>query len=252
MIVNKLKKLRKNKLVKILLLILIIIIILKVLPIEVYARAGGGGGGSSGGGGGGGSAGSSSGSSGYSNNPISTIIGWIIFIVISFSSAIVMKIKITKYRYNATNSFKDTDWSYPELIKRVEKTYFILQKAWTKNDIKLAKSYLTKELYETYDAKLQWMEVSNKRNVLKKIRLLNVYPLSLKDEKGNKKDIVYMYIKGKMVDYTINTITNEVIEGDSISRSFVEYWVFVKNHNNEWVLSKIYQHDELDKIPIYN
>ena len=249
MIVNKLKKLRKNKLVKILLLILIIIIILKLLPVEVYARAGGGGGGSSGGSGGG-TGSSSSGGSGYNSNPISTIIGWIIFIVVSCSSVIVMKIKITKYRYNAVNSFKDTNWNYHELVKRVEKTYFILQKAWTDNNIKLAKSYLTKELYESYDAKLQWMEVSNKKNVLKKIKLLNVYPISLKDETGNKNDMVYMYIKGKMVDYTINTITNEVIEGDAISRSFVEYWVFVKNHNNEWVLSKIYQYDELDSIPI--
>ncbi|MBR3162108.1 MAG: Tim44 domain-containing protein [Bacilli bacterium] len=248
MVFNKFKK---NKLVKIILLVLIIIIILKLLPIQVYARAGGGGGGS-GGGGGGGSAGSSSGGSGYNSNPISNILGWIVFISITFSSAIVMKIKITKYRYNAAKEFKNTDWNYRELIKRVEKTYFILQKAWTKNDIKPAKSYLTKELYESYDSKLQWMEVSNKRNVLKKIRLLNVYPISVKDEKGNKNDIVYMYIKGKMVDYTINILTNEVIEGDNISRSFVEYWVFVKNHKNEWVLSKIYQHDELDNIPMYN
>ena len=40
---------------------------------------------------------------------------------------------------------------------QAEKTYFILQKAWTKNEINLAKDYLTKELYENYKSKLQWM-----------------------------------------------------------------------------------------------
>ena len=96
------------------------------------------------------------------------------------------------------------------------------------------------------------MELGHKKNILKKIRLLNVYPISVSDEKGNKNDKVYMYIKGKMVDYTINTNTNEVIEGNEISKSFIEYWLFVKNRNGEWVLSKIYQYDELDVIPYYN
>lgn len=39
----------------------------------------------------------------------------------------------------------------------VEKAYFVLQKAWKKNEINLAKDYLTKELYENYKSKLQWM-----------------------------------------------------------------------------------------------
>ena len=58
-----------------------------------------------------------------------------------------------------------------------------------------------------------------------------------------------MYIKGKMIDYIINTKTNEVIEGNVMSSVFTEYWLFVKNKKGEWVLSKIYQRDELNTIP---
>lgn len=233
------------------LLILLLVVALQTIPTSVEARAGGGGGSS---GGSGGSSGShtSSHSSSSSNDPLSRIFGILTFVIVSSSSIIVMRVKITKYRYNARKDFKDTDWNYKELVKRVEKTYFILQKAWTKNDIKLAKGYLTKELYENYKSKLEWMELGHKKNILKKIKLLNVYPISVSDEKGNKNDKVYMYIKGKMVDYTINTNTNEVIEGNGISKSFIEYWLFVKNRNGEWVLSKIYQYDELDVIPYYN
>ena len=66
-----------------------------------------------------------------------------------------MKEKITKYRYDTRNDFKDKKLNYKELVMQAEKTYFVLQKAWTKNEINLAKDYLTKELYENYKSKLQ-------------------------------------------------------------------------------------------------
>lgn len=68
-----------------------------------------------------------------------------------------MKEKITKYRYDTRNDFKDKRLNYKELVMQAEKTYIVLQKAWTKNEINLAKDYLTKELYENYKSKLQWM-----------------------------------------------------------------------------------------------
>lgn len=58
-----------------------------------------------------------------------------------------------------------------------------------------------------------------------------------------------MYIKRKMIDYIINTKANEVIEENGMSSVFIEYWLFVKNKKGEWVLSKIYQRDELNTIP---
>ena len=68
-----------------------------------------------------------------------------------------MKEKITKYRYDTRNDFKDKKLNYKELVMQAEKTYIVLQKAWTKNEINLAKDYLTKELYENYKSKLQWV-----------------------------------------------------------------------------------------------
>lgn len=55
-----------------------------------------------------------------------------------------MKEKITKYRYDTRNDFKDKKLNYKELVMQVEKTYFVLQKAWTKNEINLAKVILRK------------------------------------------------------------------------------------------------------------
>lgn len=94
------------------------------------------------------------------------------------------------------------------------------------------------------------MEINNKQNILKKIKFLKVYPIALKDENGNINNKVYMYINGKMIDNIINTKTNEIIEGDKENRQFIEYWLFIKNKNEKWLLSKIYQEDELNKIPL--
>ena len=50
-----------------------------------------------------------------------------------------------------------------------------------------------------------------------------------------------------MVDYIINTETNEKIEGNDYSKSFVEFWKFVKK-DEKWVLAKILQKDEENLI----
>ena len=52
-----------------------------------------------------------------------------------------------------------------------------------------------------------------------------------------------------MVDYTIDTETKEIIDGKNtiFGVSFIEYWKFVRK-GDKWVLSKILQNDEKDKI----
>lgn len=58
-----------------------------------------------------------------------------------------------------------------------------------------------------------------------------------------------MYIKGKMIDYTINTKTKEIIDGANSTKSFIEYWLFIKAEKGKWLLNKIYQVNELGSIP---
>ena len=96
---------------------------------------------------------------------------------------------------------------------------------------------------------MTFWRIGNKRNILKKIKLINLKPVSVIDDEDNSKDLIWFYIKGSMVDYTINTITNEIIDGNNsiFGIPFVEYWKFVRK-NDKWVLSKILQADEKDKI----
>ena len=60
------------------------------------------------------------------------------------------------------------------------------------------------------------------RNVLKRIRLLDIKPVFVHDEEDDTKDFIWFYLKGKMVDYVINTDTLEKVEG-SIPKSTLSF-----------------------------
>lgn len=135
--------------------------------------------------------------------------------------------------------------NYANTKKRIEDTYFTVQRAWANGDMSLASSFMTPELMKSFKIKLQWMNFSNKKNIMKKIRLLDEYPISLD---CTTKDKMWVYIKGKMVDYVIDVNTHEVMSGLNIGKAFIEYWLFTKNENDEWVLSKILQKNEFNKV----
>lgn len=256
---------------------LLILFVMLGNSMEVYAqnltdncnvmqlRAGGGGGGGSGGSGGG-TGGNGSGrlhgrGGGFvcnHHNVILCVFDYVAIVIIFFAtasiSAIVLYFKIIRSSINSRKymrliSKNDFLWKYKNIEKQVIDTYYIVQNAWTNMNMEMAKDYMDDDLYELFRQKIDWMEIGNKRNVLKKIKLINLKPVSVIDDEDNSKDLIWFYIKGSMVDYTINTKTNEIIDGNNsiFGISFIEYWKFVRK-NDKWVLSKILQVDEKDKI----
>ena len=212
---------------------------------------------------GGGSSGSHSSSGGSSSSrhygrrgyssPLSNIISAIIFIIIIFASTIILYFKVLRASFNSKRYLKlldnkDITFKYKTIEKRVIETFYVVEEAWTNNDISKAKDYMDKDLYENFKSKLEWMDINNRRNILKKIRLVNLKPVSVYDDKDDNKDLIWFYIKGKMIDYIVDTKTKSIVSGDTKNKSFVEFWKFVKNENNEWVLSEILQEDESKKI----
>lgn len=219
-----------------------------------FLRAGGGGASSSGGSSGGSSSRHTTGSN-RRNRPTSIlerILGNIVFFIIFFFSAIVFYLKVLRSSINSkgllrTLDDKDKNWNYKEIESQVINTFYSVQESWTNMDMTPSKEYMADDLYETFSTKLVWMQMGNKRNVLKKIKLVNLKPVSIHDDEDDSKDLIWFYIKGKMIDYIINTETNEKIEGNDFSKSFVEFWKFVKK-DDRWVLAKILQRDEASLI----
>lgn len=220
-------------------------------PITIL-RAGGGSSGGSHSSSGGSSSSRHYGRRGYSS-PLSNIISAIIFILILFASTIILYFKVLRASFNSKRYLrlldnKDITWKYKTIENRVIETFYVVEEAWTNNDMVKAKDYMDKDLYENFKSKLEWMDINNRRNILKKIRLVNLKPVSVYDDKDDNKDLIWFYIKGKMIDYIVDTKTKSIVSGDTKNKSFAEFWKFVKNENNKWVLSEILQEDESSKI----
>ena len=214
------------------------------------------GGGSSGGSGGGGSSGGSSGhhSTGRgSSDPISTVIGFVLFLLVSSAAAIVFRFRLSRYARNTKRLLKllqkkDSAWKYKHIQSRVKEAFYAIQRAWTASDMQPARQYLSETLFDSFQTKLSWMKIRGQRNVLERIRLVEAIPVALHDDEDDRQDFVWFYIKGRMVDYTLDLETDEVLDGSTMPSSFAEYWQFTRTSENRWVLDQILQEDEGDSI----
>lgn len=247
--------------------IIIILMLISCISITAYAedvdayysdsiitlRAGGGGG--SGGGGSGGGGGGSSHHSGTGRQPtlFESIIQFIMMPFVLFSSSIIFYIKLTKRSRKAKKLMtqmmqSDNAWKYKTISSTVKDSFIAIQTAWSNMDMSPASQYMSDELCDSFQTKLNWMAYRNQKNVLENIQLSQALPVAVHDDCDDSRDYIWFYIKGKMVDYIIDTNTQLKVSGNTSVTSFVEYWQFTRKENN-WVLNKILQKNESDQIP---
>ena len=142
----------------------------------------------------------------------------------------------------------DNAWKFKDISDTVSNSFYAIQTAWADLDMTPASQYMSDDLFDRFQAKLNWMKYRKEKNILERVQLLHVLPVAVHDDSDNSRDFVWFYIKGKMVDYTINTETQLKISGSTAPASFVEYWQFIRKENT-WVLNEILQKDEADQIP---
>lgn len=226
-------------------------------PIYVLRAGGGSSGGGGGGGGGGGSSGGSHshgrGGSG-SDNPFVLLMPLGAFLLITSAATVAYRLRLSKYARNTKKLLamlerRDSAWKYKNIQRQVKTAYFAVQKAWTQMDLSISKAYMTHALTESFHTKLSWMQYQRRRNVLKKVKLSDAIPVALYDDPDDSKDFVWFYIKGRMIDYTIDTDTKAVVDGSTLPDSFEEYWQFTRTPGGGWVLNQILQKDEAEQIP---
>lgn len=222
----------------------------------ITLRAGGGGSGGGGGGGGGGSGGGGSAhhsGTGSQTSRLGSILHFIITPFILFSSSIIFYIRLSKRSRKAKKLMKqmmqsDNVWKYKDIISTVNDGFIAIQTAWSSMDLSSAAQYLSSDLYDSFQVKLNWMDYRNQKNIIKNIQLVQALPVAVYDDADNSRDYIWFYIKGKMTDYIIDTNTQRKISGSTSPASFVEYWQFIRKEDS-WVLNEILQKDETDQIP---
>ena len=108
-------------------------------------------------------------------------------------SSIVLYVKVVRSSINSKKYLKmlgkkDTTWRYKNIEKQAIKTFYSIQKSWTNMDMSPSQEYMSKDLYEAFNIKLNFMEMQNKRNVLKMINLFDIKPVSVYDNEDDDKN----------------------------------------------------------------
>ncbi|SCY57149.1 Tim44 domain-containing protein [Desulfoluna spongiiphila] len=222
-------------------LVTLIIILLCLLPESILARAGGGGGGGgfSGGGSGGGAGGSL----------IAILLAPFLF-VYSLVMTILLAKKNTKSKALLSRlEALDSSWDMNKTKARIEMAFFKVQEAWTRRNQEVAKAYMSERLYNKHKTQTDQMLSQNRQNILEQINLTNAQIVEVADFKDDTKDRLWTFIRGSMIDYTIDTETGDILSGKSdTAESFQELWKFMKNDKNEWILDEIDQNIEFTDL----
>ena len=229
-------------------------LLLVLLAVPVWGRAGGGGGSSGGGSGsfGGGSHSSyHSGSSGSRGSGLAGVIlqaGVVFFAVSGGTIVLLRKARAARARSRKAMAFYaqlGDNWDYREIQRQVEETYFQVQECWRRMDVSYGAPYLSQELMEEFDSKIQWMQVRGEAVVQRNVKLLSAMPVYVEDNPGEEYDMIWYLIHGKMTGYYIDVNTRKVVRGNTRPEVFFEYWKFVYR-GERWVLQEIKQKDEMD------
>ena len=240
----------KNK--KYILILAVILLVLFAVP--VWGRAGGGGSSGSGGGGGSSSSGGGSYTSHRSYYKGGNVAGMILQAVVVFFTAsggtivLIRKAMAARAKSRKAMAFYarlGDNWDYREIQRQVEETYFQVQECWRRMDAAYGAPYLSEELLEEFDSKIQWMQVRGEAVVQRNVKLLSAMPVYVEDNPGEEYDMIWYLIHGKMTGYYIDVNTRKVIRGNTRPEAFFEYWKFVYR-GERWVLQEIKQKDEMD------
>lgn len=200
-----------------------------------FARAGGGGG------------------TGGSGGGIFTTILAFILAPIFFIYSVIVTIKLT-HRNNKVQDLTaelakgDKIWNYRNMMATVEQTFFKVQQAWMQRNQDLAKEVMSERIYQKHKLQTDEMIVNGTKNILEKMNLEEVMIISISDYHDNSEDTFSAYLRGSMIDYTINDKTTAVLSGDnSQPETFKEIWTFVRDRN-KWVLDEIDQNVTISDI----
>lgn len=136
---------------------------------------------------------------------------------------------------------QDTFWNEKKLKKKVREQYFIIQNAWSNQDIEILKQHLSEYLYEQWQMKIEWQQFQEQSNLLEHIQLFKVMIVDLYDAIDNHQDYFWVYIEGKMQDSFIE----EGQVTDSHNETFVGYWKFIR-HGNDILLDEMKQQGEVE------
>lgn len=217
-------------------------LILSGIVFYTFGRAGSGGGGhSSGGHSGGGSGYGSRGNHGY-GSIWSLVFYSIAFLLCTLIATIYnheKKEANKKKTRKIIDSSNDKFWQYDLLCDLTERMFLTIQDAWMERSLDSVSTIVTGNFYYKHIEILNEMIFNNQKNIIEDITISSIEILGCQDYLDDDLDNFTALIKGKLVDYIIDTNTNEILKNNSKrSESFTDLFIFTRSEG-QWLLNDI-------------
>ena len=202
----------------------IVTILLLLGPEVVLARAGGGGGGG-----------------GHGKGSWLNIIALPILLIYSAIITQQVRKRNRACRFLLARLKKlDPIWDLDAIRNRISQVFFKVQQAWTERDQNIARDCMSSAIFEKHKMQTDQMISQHRRNVLEDINLIETDIVDVEDFTDNRKDQFWVYVKGSMIDYTVDDKTGSLVSGNEKAEKFTELWKFLRI-GDTWVLDEIDQ-----------
>ena len=142
---------------------------------------------------------------------------------------------------------QDPAWDLDSIKHRIAQVFFKVQQAWMARDQNLARDCMSDAIFEKHKIQTDQMIAEHRKNILESINLIETDVVDVEDFSDNKKDRFWVYLKGSMIDYTIDDTTDRIVSGQQKPEEFTELWKFIRAGDN-WILDEIDQKVSLFKL----
>lgn len=116
---------------------------------------------------------------------------------------------------------RDPAFTETALQERISNIYVQMQNAWTAKDFKLMRPYFTDTMYAQFDRQLDALRKSGQTNFVDRIAVLGVALRGWFQQEGN--DCMVARVRTRIVDYTVDDKTGNVVSGSNSREKFMEY-----------------------------
>ena len=184
------------------------------------------------------------GGSGHSPQPVRRVTASLVVPAnMAFERAFAKAIDYTRrnMEYYAT---RFPHWDRGALVGRVRQAFFVLQDAWSRQDLSGDRDYLTADLYRLYEEKVSGMWVHGERDIIRDISLRDQDVSFIFSRMGEERQSFIVMVFASMYDYVTNP-AGQVVSGNRDKKVyFREFWEFVWQ-DGLWKLSGIHEEDSV-------
>jgi predicted lipid-binding transport protein (Tim44 family) len=135
----------------------------------------------------------------------------------------------------------DRSFDPNRFLKTAQDIFFKVQGAWNKQDTVALRSLCGSELMQTWQQELSDLRARGQQNKMENIALRESEITEAWTENGQ--DYITVRLHANLLDYTVDTKSGAVVNGDSSEPvEFEEYWTFTRPVGaNPWKLTAVQQ-----------